>query len=70
MSKIRKIKDELKNMSEQQLNEQLESWEKELFLLRLNSATAHVKDYSQFKKLRSNVARAKTYLYTKKAISQ
>jgi len=62
MSKVRQINAELKGMSEQQLAEQLEAWERELFLLRLNAVTAHVKDYSQFKKLRSNIGRAKTYL--------
>lgn len=62
MSKVRQINDELKNMSSQQLAERVEAWERELFLLRLNAVTAHVKDYSQFKKLRSNIARTKTYL--------
>jgi len=63
MSKVRQINEELKNMSKQQLMEKLELWEKELFLLRLNSVTSHVKDYSQFNKLRTNIARVKTYLH-------
>lgn len=62
MNKVRQINEELKGMSKQQLLEKLESWERELFLLRLNAVTSHVKDYSQFKKLRTNIARAKTYL--------
>lgn len=62
MSNIRHINNELKAMNQQQLLEKLEAWEKDLFLLRLNAVAAHVKDYSQFKKLRSNIARAKTYL--------
>lgn len=62
MSKIRQINEELKNMGQQQLLEKLEAWERELFMLRLNAVTSHVKDYSQFKKLRTNIARTKTYL--------
>ena len=33
--------------------------------LRLNSSTSHVKDYSQFKKGRKNIARILTYLRQK-----
>ena len=33
--------------------------------LRLNSSTSHVKDYSQFKKARKNIARILTYLRQK-----
>lgn len=62
MSKIRQLNEELKAMTQQQLQGKLEVWERELFLLRLNIVTAHVKDYSQFKKLRTNIARVKTYL--------
>jgi len=62
MSKMRQINEELKAMNLQQLHEKLGSWERELFLLRLNAITAHVKDYSQLKKSRTNIARVKTYL--------
>ena len=43
----------------------LDSVRRELFTLRLNTVTAHVKDYSQFKKARKNIARILTSLRLK-----
>lgn len=60
--KITKIKEELQKLSQQELLEKLDVVQRELFGLRLNSSTAHVKDYSQFGKLRKNKARIATYL--------
>lgn len=58
--KIIKEKEELKNLSSAELQVKLETLRRTLFSLRLNAATAHIKDYSQFKKLRASVARALT----------
>ncbi len=55
--KVTKFKDELQQLDCLQLQEKLEQLRRELFSLRLNTITAHVKDYSQFKKLRRNIAR-------------
>lgn len=50
------FKKELKSLTVEQLKEKLENLRKKLFSLRLNATTAHVKDYSQFKKLKKNIA--------------
>ena len=59
---INKLKDEFKKLNAQELKDKLEGFRREYFGLRLNSTTAHLKDYSQFKKLRKNIARISTYL--------
>ncbi|EKE05169.1 MAG: hypothetical protein ACD_19C00412G0001, partial [uncultured bacterium] len=60
--KLTKQIEQLKGLKESELREKVSEFKRELFGLRLNSATSHVKDYSQFKKLRKNVARALTCL--------
>jgi len=50
------FKNELKKLTGKQLKEKLENLRKELFGLRLNATTAHVKDYSQFKKFRRQIS--------------
>lgn len=59
------IKEELKSLNEQGLKERLEVLRRERLNLVINVATAHVKDYSQFRKLRKNIARVLTYLRQK-----
>jgi ribosomal protein L29 len=63
--KIDKMKNELAHMSEGDLKEKLESFRRELFSLKLNASTAHIKDYSSFKKLRKDIARGLTALRQK-----
>jgi ribosomal protein L29 len=58
-------KKELKNLTVQELILKVEGYKRDLFTLRLNSKTAHVKDYSQFAKTRRNLARVLTYLRQK-----
>lgn len=65
--KISKENQELKDMNVQELGTKAESLRRELFGLKLNSVTAHVKDYSRFKKLRAQIARVLTYLQMKKS---
>ena len=60
-----KFKKELKQLNFDQLHEKLENLRKGLFSLRLNTATAHVKDYSQFKKFRKQIACALTLMHQK-----
>jgi ribosomal protein L29 len=60
--KISKFKDELKQMELKDLILKLDAIRRERFSLRLNSSTSHVKDYSQFKKSRKNIARVLTEL--------
>ena len=60
--KVTKFKEEVKKLSAQDLKEKLDALRRELFGLRLNSSTAHVKDYSQFNKLKKNIARVASYL--------
>ena len=68
--KVAKEKEELKQMGVDELKEKLDVLRRELFGTRLNAATAHVKDYSQFKKLHKNVARVSTYLRQKERAGQ
>ncbi len=63
--KVDKFKDELAHMSEAELHGKLEGMQRELFSLRLNASTAHIKDYSLFKKLRKDIARMSTVLRQK-----
>lgn len=63
--KTHDIKNDIKNMSDKELVVKLDALRRELFTLRLNTATAHVKDYSQFNKARKNIARVLTFLRLK-----
>jgi len=65
--KLAKEREQLKGMSVQELEKKLDECKKELFSLRLNSMTTHVKDYSQFSKLKKQVARVLTYLNLKRS---
>lgn len=51
---------DFKNMNIDELKKQIESMRAELFGLRLSAATQPVKNYSQFSRLRKNIARALT----------
>ncbi len=59
------IKQDLKSLDEQKLAQKLNEFRQELFKLRLTSVTSPIKDYKQMGKLRSNIARALTYLHQK-----
>lgn len=63
--KIDKIKTELAQMSIVELKEKIDAIRRELFSLKLNAPTAHIKDYSSFKKLRKHIARSLTALRQK-----
>lgn len=63
--KVTKLKEEFKQLSAKQLEEKLEALRRDLFTLRLNSQTAHVKDHSQFKQLRKDIARVLTFMKQK-----
>jgi large subunit ribosomal protein L29 len=55
-------KKELKNLDTEALKQEIASIRKELFNLKLNKITGQVKDLSQFRKLRTQIARALTFL--------
>lgn len=63
--KVDEIKNELQQLSIDELVSKVDVLRRELFTLKLNAATAHVKDYSQFKKLRKDIARALTIVHKK-----
>ncbi len=48
-----------------ELQQKVEQLQRELFSMRLNASTAHVKDYSQFNKLRKDIARVLTVIKQK-----
>lgn len=60
--KRNKLKQELSGMSAQELNETLDTLRRDLFGLKLNTSTSHVKDYSQFKKIKTNIAQVLTHM--------
>lgn len=57
----------LQELSLVDLGEHLNELRRELFSLKLNKVTAHVKDYSAFAKLRRGIARAMTLMNLKSA---
>jgi large subunit ribosomal protein L29 len=63
-----KIKQELKELSVNDLVAKVDSLRRELFSLRLHAATQPLKDYTLYKKLRRDIARALTYLHQKSAL--
>ncbi|MGC2310178.1 MAG: 50S ribosomal protein L29 [Candidatus Babeliaceae bacterium] len=57
---------ELKDLSNEQLIGKLEEFRQELFKLRINAATAHIKSFpSDQRLLKKNIARALTFLHKK-----
>ena len=50
------------------LTGKLNELRRELFSLKLNTSTTHVKDYSQLKKIKKNIARVLTQISQKKAV--
>ena len=60
-------KADLKKMDADSLKKEIESLRKELFKLRLSVASTHVKDNSQFKKLRVRIAQSLTCLNQKES---
>ena len=63
-------KTEFKDMDKKLLLKEVNDIKKELFNLRLNLAAGQVKDYSQFKKLRKDAARAMTALSEKELMQK
>jgi len=59
----------VQQLSVEELQKKLDSTRQDLFGLRINAATAPVKDCSQYKKLRRQAARLLTAIQLKKAAS-
>jgi ribosomal protein L29 len=57
-----KVFTELKGLKITEIETKIEGWRRELFGLRLNVKTSHVKNYAQFSTLRKNIARGLTCL--------
>lgn len=55
-------KDDLKKLSNSEIQKELKQLKKELFDLKMNIDSGEVKDFSQFGKIRKNIARCLTYL--------
>ena len=64
------IINESKQLDIQTLRKKVEQLRFELFRLRMSRATAHVKDYSQFSKLRKNIARVLTTIAEKESLGK
>ncbi len=63
-----KVTQEFRDMKIEELQQQVEDLRRALFSLRLNATTSHVKDCSQFKKLRHAIARGLTVLREKQSV--
>lgn len=63
--KTSQLRKELEKHSKDKLLKVLNDYQRELFSLNFNAATTHIKDYSQFKKSRKNIARVLTVLQQK-----
>ncbi len=59
----------LRDMKVEELEQHIDELRQALFSLRLNLVTSHVKDVSQFKKLRRTIARGLTVLCEKQSLS-
>ena len=60
--KLTKLRSEIKSLHIADLRRHADEARRELFTLRLNAATAHIKDYSQVNKLRRQIARILTQI--------
>jgi len=60
--KVNTFKQEIAELSPAELHDKLLQLRRQLFSLKLNATTAHIKDYSLFKKLRRDIARVVTRL--------
>ncbi|HSW73971.1 MAG TPA: 50S ribosomal protein L29 [Candidatus Limnocylindria bacterium] len=65
--KNKELKEEFNGLSAQEIKAKVDTLRQELFSYRLNATTAHIKDYSHFKKLRNRIARGLTYLRSQEA---
>jgi large subunit ribosomal protein L29 len=63
--KVTKFKEELAQLSIAQLQEKLEHLRRDLFGLKLNARTSHVKNHAQFKQIRKDIARVMTFMNQK-----
>ena len=63
--KTNKFVEELKNKSENELNEELVAAKKELFNLRFQNATNQLDNTSRIKEVRKNIARIQTVITEK-----
>jgi len=63
--KVTKFKEELAQLSIAQLQEKLEHLQRDLFGLKLNARTSHVKNHAQFKQIRKDIARVMTFMNQK-----
>lgn len=59
--KLKTFKEELKQLGLEELKVKADSLRRDWFGLKLRASTEHIKDYSIFKKLRKDIARALTY---------
>jgi ribosomal protein L29 len=58
----------LQELSIEVLRNRLEATRRDLFGLRINAATSKIKDYSQYKKLRRDIARLLTVINAKEKL--
>ncbi len=65
---MKRAAEELRTLALTELDQKIDEMRRTLFSLKLNATTSHVKNVSQFKKLRRDIARGLTVLNEKKRI--
>jgi ribosomal protein L29 len=68
--KTKEFKNAIKQMNVDELLMKLDEFNRMLFGIKLNRYTTHIKDYSQFEKMRRNIARLKTEICLKQQQNQ
>lgn len=68
--KVAMVKEEIAHLDMAELRKKLNQLRHELFGLRINFTTSHVKDYSQFKKIRKDIARVLTVIQKNESVSK
>lgn len=68
--KTKEFQQSLKKLNVQQLVDLLAEQSRTLFSTRVNRLTSHVKDFSQFNKLRKNIARLKTEIRARQRLME
>lgn len=66
---MKRVAEEFRTLKLEELDQKIDELRRNLFSLKLNATTSHVKNVSQFKKLRRDIARGLTVLTEQRRIA-
>ncbi len=66
---MKRVAEEFRTLKLDELDQKINEMRRDLFSLKLNATTSHVKNVSQFKKLRRDIARGLTVLTEQRRIA-